>query len=394
MADEEPSGPEGDEDERSEKDRKAEAEHRAEEVDLIRDEYEVAPEGRAPGWRGALRYLWPRRDLSREERREVLAQLFPEPAESRLWTGRHFSLMAFSVAIATYGLLNDSAAVVIGAMLIAPLMTPMMGYAAAMVMAWPRRQAWTLGVIVTSSLLGIALAAVLSGIAPSPDDQANLPAEVLARTSPNVLDLMIALAAGGAGAYVTVHTRVSGALPGVAIAVALVPPLATAGILVAFTEWTLAGGALLLFATNWAAIVFAATVVFLLSGVAPRARVVRYTRSIQFGIVFAVGVVVAVAIPLGLHTFNEIRTTNASERAAGAVDDWIGERELRVVDLDVDHERDPDEVSVTCIVAGPDRPASADALATTVADSFDREADVSVRWLREQASDATAAPGG
>ena len=118
MADEKPPGTEGDEDERSDKERKAAEEYRAEEVDLIRDEYAVAPDGRAPGWHGFLGYLWPRRDLSREERREVLAQLFPEPSESRLWTGRHFSLMAFSVAIATYGLLNDSSAVAIRCLLL------------------------------------------------------------------------------------------------------------------------------------------------------------------------------------------------------------------------------------------------------------------------------------
>jgi uncharacterized hydrophobic protein (TIGR00271 family) len=311
-----------------------------------------------------------------------------------VWRARHFALMAFSVAIATYGLLNDSAAVVIGAMLVAPLMTPMMGYAASVVMAWPKRQAWTLGLIFFSTLMGVLLAAVLAVVVPGPGDAAGYPAEVLARTSPNVLDLLIALAAGAAGAYVTVHTRVGAALPGVAIAVALVPPLATAGILVRYAEWSLAGGAMLLYATNWAAIVLAASIVFLLSGVAPRARVVRYTRSIRLGIAFAAVVVVAVTVPLGLHTLNEIETTRANGIAEDAVADWVGDRELRVEDLDIDQERDPDEITLLVTVAGPDEPPATSELAVAVADAFDREASVRVRWVEEQASVAQASPGG
>ena len=130
-----------------------------------------------------------------------------------------FSLIsrAVSIAIATFGLLNNSAAVVIGAMLVAPLMTPMMGYSAAMVMAWPRRQAWALTVVSISAAYGIALAILLSLFVPTGSELGGLPSEVLARTEPNFLDLFIALAAGAAGAYVTVHPRVGAALPGVVV---------------------------------------------------------------------------------------------------------------------------------------------------------------------------------
>ena len=363
-----------------------------EDEDLERDELAALPVDRG-SWRGLLRYLWPKRDLSRSERREVLTQLFPEPGETRIWAGRHFALMGFSVAIATYGLLNDSAAVVIGAMLVAPLMTPMMGYAAAMVMAWPRRQAWSLGVVTASSAYAIAVAIALSLVVPA-GPEGGLPGEVLARTSPNVLDLFIALAAGGAGAYVTVHTRVGGALPGVAIAVALVPPLATIGILIRYGEWDLAAGAVLLFLTNWAAIVFAAGAVFLISGVTPRARAVRYSRRIKLGLAFAVLVVVVIAVPLGLHSAREFRTASVHATTAETVDAWIGDRELRVLDLEIDLEGTSDQIDVSAVVAGPEQPPAAADLASGLADALDREAAVQVRWLREQPSQATASPTG
>ena len=95
-----------------------------------------------------------------------------------------------------------------------------------------------------------------------------LPGELLARTGPNLVDLFIALAAGSAAGFVTVRTEASGALPGVGIAVALVPPLATIGIAIGLGDWGLAWGALLLFATNLVAIVLAAGAVLVAAGFA------------------------------------------------------------------------------------------------------------------------------
>lgn len=362
----------------------------AEQEDLERDE-DVAPpievERRA---RGILRYIWPKRELSREERREVLAQLFPESGDSATWISRHFALMGFSVAIATYGLLNDSAAVVIGAMLVAPLMTPMMSYSAAMVMAWPRRQAWSLTLVSVSSAYGILLAILLSLLVPIDRQIGPLPAEVLSRTSPNLIDLFIALAAGAAGAYVTVHSRVGAALPGVAIAVALVPPLATIGITIENGAWDDAAGASLLFATNWAAIALSAAAVFLISGVTPRARAVRYSRRIKSGVAFAGIVVLAVAIPLGFYSERQFRSASETVQARSTIEDWIGERDLRIEDLIVTRRRGVADVTV--VVAGPDEPASTDSLASAIADDLDDNTDVEVRWSEEEISRADGSP--
>jgi uncharacterized membrane protein len=95
------------------------------------------------------------------------------------------------------------------------------------------------------------------------------PEQVLARTSPNLVDLGFALLAGAAGAYVTVRTEAGSALPGVGIAVALVPPLATVGIALGADRGELTFGALLLFVTNFAAITLAAGLTFALTGFTP-----------------------------------------------------------------------------------------------------------------------------
>lgn len=362
----------------------------AEEADLELDEESGEEPGDGRARKGILRYIWPKRDLSREERREVLAQLFPERGENAIWLSRHFALMGFSVAIATFGLLNDSAAVVIGAMLVAPLMTPMMGYAAAMVMAWPRRQAWALTVVSISAAYGIALAILLSLFVPTGSALGGLPSEVLARTEPNFLDLFIALAAGAAGAYVTVHPRVGAALPGVAIAVALVPPLATIGITIRAGAWDDAAGASLLFATNWAAIALAAAAVFLASGVTPRRRAFRYSGRIKFGVGMAVIVVLAIMIPLGFYSQQEFVAARDRVEATDALDDWIGDRDLRVVDLIVDE--GGGTVDVTAVVAGPTPPAATEQLATDLAAALDGPVDVEVRYTSEASSSANASP--
>ena len=79
---------------------------------------------------------------------------------------------------------------------------------------------------------------------------------------------------------------------------------------------------------------------------------------------------------------------------AETVDAWIGDRELRVLDLEIDLERTSDQIDVSAVVAGPEQPPAAAVLASGLADALDREAEVQVRWLREQPSQATASPSG
>jgi len=171
-------------------------------------------------------------------------------------------LTATSAVIAAFGLLLDSPAVVIGAMLVAPLMTPIFSLSVALI----RGRAAMLRRALTTEAYGIGLAilvALLIGlIVPEPE----LTPEILARTQPTLFDLAVALAAGLAGAFAMVREEVSPALPGVAIAVALLPPLAVVGIGMSMRRWDVAGGAFVLFLANFVAIHLVSAGVFYLSG--------------------------------------------------------------------------------------------------------------------------------
>lgn len=111
------------------------------------------------------------------------------------------TMLGIAVIIATVGLYRNSAAVVIAAMLIAPLMTPILGIASAMVMGWSRRMLYLLATVTIASLGTIGLAYVILFIVDAPKGTV-IPAEVLTRTNPGLEELMVALAAGIAGAYV------------------------------------------------------------------------------------------------------------------------------------------------------------------------------------------------
>ena len=183
------------------------------------------------------------RELPLEERARILDELFFEEDRRVPYLWRFVSLIVFSSSIAAFGLVNDSGAVVIGAMLVAPLMTPILGLAAATVQAWLARQVESLAIIGGGALLAVGVGWVMARVLPEVDADVTLPGELLARTAPNLLDLAIAVAAGAAGGYVLVRKEAGSALPGVGIAVALVPPLATVGITLGLGRTDLTDGA-------------------------------------------------------------------------------------------------------------------------------------------------------
>ncbi len=301
-------------------------------------------------------WLVRRRELSEGERVTTLEQLFFEGSDFVPSLYRFATLMSLSIAIATFGLLADSSAVVIGAMLIAPLMTPILAFSASTVMVWPRRQLRAALVTMAASVGGLVLAGVLSLGATRSDP--TLSGEILARTEPTLLDMGVALAAGAAGAYVLVRTRAGAALPGVAIAVALVPPLATAGALLAHGESDLASGALLLFATNLVGIVLAASLVFLLTGFVPQARSLSHSREIRVGLVASGVLVLAVAYPLW-NQGNEIyQDTQADGRVRDAAEAFLEQNDPETVVLSTDVNDSVDPTEVVIGLAGPSAPPS------------------------------------
>ena len=160
--------------------------------------------------------------LSLQERTAVYARI----RRSARPDADYFILIALSAMIAALGLLVNSPAVVIGAMLVAPLMSPIVGAGLAMVLGDTRFLRLSLGAVIR----GVGLAVLVGAMAGALRLDTPLTAEILARTQPTLLDLAIALFSGMAGAYALSHSDAAGALPGVAIAAALVPPLSTVGI--------------------------------------------------------------------------------------------------------------------------------------------------------------------
>lgn len=192
--------------------------------------------------------------------------LFRETAEAATDTDLPFwSVLLLSGAIATFGLTLNSTAVVIGAMLVAPLLGPLLGLSLALAVGDGRLALQTATTILVGAVGVVALAALVTVLLPFQ----TVTDEIAARTRPTALDLVIAVASGLAGAVVTAsrEKRLSASIPGVAIAVALIPPLGVAGFGIgAGMQWALVRGSLLLFGANLAGIVLSGLLVFLLVG--------------------------------------------------------------------------------------------------------------------------------
>lgn len=170
-----------------------------------------------------------------------------------------FILLALATAIATFGLLSNSAATIIGAMIIAPLMIPIISLAFSLVILDFRLVSYSL----VRLFLGMALTVLIAFFATELIGFKIPGSEILARTEPTLLDLGVAIAAGVAGAFAKIRRSVSDAIPGVAISVALVPPLCVVGIGLATSDFNFAIGAFILFLTNLIGIIISADIIFL-----------------------------------------------------------------------------------------------------------------------------------
>jgi uncharacterized hydrophobic protein (TIGR00271 family) len=174
------------------------------------------------------------------------------------WNIDFMMMICLSTAIASLGLIQNSTAVVIGAMVVAPLMTPLIGAGLALVQGntiFFRDSIKAMGFGIGAALL---ISLVLGLIVP----MEQLTPEILARGAPTIIDLGVAFLSGAAAAYAVARPSLLGALAGVAIAAALVPPLATVGIALAEGVWKVSEGAAILLATNLVAIILGAAFVY------------------------------------------------------------------------------------------------------------------------------------
>lgn len=205
-------------------------------------------------------------------------------------------LIIGSCAIATFGLLSNSTAVIIGAMIIAPLMLPIRGLALGALignLSLFRQGAISVAI---GTLLAIVISSVLGLLVALP----NYGSEVLARSQPTLLDLGIAVAAGGISGYAKVEPKIAGSLAGTAIAVALMPPVCVIGLGLATMDWSLSLGASILYLTNLLGITLSCMVTFLIAG---------YTRfrHARKALSWATVLTVLLLIPLGVSFARLIR---------------------------------------------------------------------------------------
>ena len=272
--------------------------------------------------------------LSQSRKQEVLNEL--DQASSPGFD--YFLLVILSCIIATLGLITNSVAVIIGAMLVAPLMSPIIGLSLASVAGEQRIFRKALLALGEGVLLAVALSTLVSwlaGLLPFLS-LVELPREVMLRTQPSPFDLVIALAGGAAATYALAQPRLSAALPGVAIATALMPPLCVVGIGISLQRSDVYIGALLLFLTNLVAISFASILVFVFLGFRPSHPNQRWHRIPRSMIISAV-LVLVVTIPLVVLTLNVVRQAKLQQEVREAVEMEIARLpNTQLVELDID----------------------------------------------------------
>lgn len=263
--------------------------------------------------------------------------------------------------IATLGLLANSPGVVIGAMVVAPWILPLQAMAFEILrgrlpMALRALRTLLLGVVICVLLaMGVSALAGLPGFS----------SEVINRTSPNLLDLGVALVAGAVAMYAKLRKEAISALAGLAIAVALVPPMCVVGILLASSSWSLAQGALLLFATNLLGILVGA-----MAALAALERVYRRRLfNSRLGLT-SVALTALLLIPLGssfLRLVQQARREHRAHQLQATIEQQLRSRTITLgsdpaidlVGLSIDWQRNPPLIRARVRVSDPQLPTPA-----------------------------------
>jgi uncharacterized hydrophobic protein (TIGR00271 family) len=308
------------------------------------------PDGRVPTGIAEIAASWLRgRDIG-DARRDEILEAYDYDLVDQDKLARFSVLLVLAGIIASAGLIANSVASIIGAMIIAPLMGPIVGIALGIVTGLPQRAVRALVVAAAGTLatilIGVAMGAWLGSAATVTSNS-----EIVGRTSPTIIDLVVALAAGAAGAYAASNAKVADSLPGVAIAISLVPPLGTAGILLSASEPELAMGALLLFATNFVSIVLSASAVFVLAGVVPIDRLVANAARTQAWFASFAVAGILLLIPLAVGGQQAFAAAADEQLATEAVEAWLAPAPgFGIVEVTVSGD------TVDVAVAGPGSP--------------------------------------
>jgi len=257
------------------------------ENETSRADKETVKLGTLPTSKEAVHYQHEKLPFFTHASEEQYQSLFVSLREEAKASQSFMILILLSTLLATVGLYLNSASVIIGAMLLAPLMQPLVSFS----MGVLRRNQSIFSVSLKTIMIGVGIALVSSAFFALLLPFEIVTNEMKGRLQPSLLDLMVALISGTAAAYAKNNEKIVGSLVGVSIAVALIPPIAVAGIGLGWMKWDMFYHAFLLFLTNFAGIVFAASMLFLMQGFSP-------IKEAKRGILFSLFAAVLISIPL------------------------------------------------------------------------------------------------
>lgn len=294
--------------------------------------------------------------------------------------GRYAFMTLMSAGIAVLGLLLSSPAVVIGAMLISPLMGPIIGLGFGLATFDQREIREAAVALAGGVLMAVLFAALVVKLSPLQ----NVTEEIAARTRPNLFDLMVALFSALAGAYAMVRGR-EGTVVGVAIATALMPPLAVVGYGLATLNWTVFAGSALLFFTNLMTIAVAAAVVARLYGFGQHLS----PQHTLLQTVLVVSILSAFAVPLGISLRQIAWEAAASRQVREVIGSQFGD-DARISQLELDYDAEPLQVSATVLTPNFQR-AAEQRVSATLTRLLSRPVSVSLEQFQVGTSAAAEA---
>lgn len=230
---------------------------------------------------------------------EEFKELFSVLKENAELTNAYVVMMILSTLITAFGLYANSTPVIIGAMILAPLISPIVSFSMGLIRYDTVLLKTSFKTILIGTLVSLFFAAFVSVIIPLKV----VTSEISARLTPTLLDLGIAVASGIAAAFANAKEGIAKSLAGVAIAVALVPPLVVAGVGIGWMDWDVFSGAFLLYLTNLAGIIMFGGLTFLLLGFAPFKRAKK-------GLIYSLLIILLVCVPL---TFSFYRIKQEAE---------------------------------------------------------------------------------
>jgi uncharacterized hydrophobic protein (TIGR00271 family) len=299
-----------------------------------------------------------------------------------------FIMILFSSSIATFGLIANLSVVTIGAQLIDPLMSPILGLSIASLSGLNRMFKRSFIAFIKGAGVAVGLSALISFFAyrlPY-SIQASIPHEVMVRTVTTPLDLGIAIVGGAAAAYALAHPRLDAALPGVAIATALMPPLCTIGFGLAFQSTLIITGAVLQFFTNFVAITFSAIVMFALLGFIPNK--VKKSKNLSRSVVVSAIMVLVIAIPLAILSWNTVSSARLLRRASSVImDNLPNSVQPQLVDLAINSIGNKRDLTITLRMVRELTPSEALLLRDVLADQLGNPVTLQIITLPMQVID-------